>query len=338
MTSWLTLTPEQRKASITEVEYVTGVTAKAIEKDWWVTLVLRALFQSAFAKHIVFKGGTSLSKCWKLINRFSEDIDIALASEAFGIKYEKTPSKNYVDNLKRAGCAFTSDELKVEIERQLLALGLPIGLVTIEAGHIPTNRPDTDPQTLHVKYPSLYEPNPYIADEVKIEVSVRSLQSPYSQVEIMSMISTEMPSKAYSETPLTVEAVEPKKTFLEKVFLLHEEFGKPDITKIRSERMSRHLYDLTMMIGTDVEARALADTELYFSLIAHRKAYQRISWVDYKTLSYSTISFLPPDGIISLYEDDYQTMQEQMIYGKTVPFKELIDRLKELQQKFRAKC
>jgi len=70
MTGWLKLTPEQRRASITEVEYATGIQAKAIEKDWWVTLTLRALFQSAHAKHIVFKGGTSLSKCWKLISRF----------------------------------------------------------------------------------------------------------------------------------------------------------------------------------------------------------------------------------------------------------------------------
>ncbi|MBX2894715.1 MAG: nucleotidyl transferase AbiEii/AbiGii toxin family protein [Cyclobacteriaceae bacterium] len=97
MTQWLTLTPEQRKASITEVEYVTGIQAKAIEKDWWVTLTLRALFQSAYAKHLVFKGGTSLSKCWKLIARFSEDVDIALAPEAFGMKYEKSPSKTYVE-------------------------------------------------------------------------------------------------------------------------------------------------------------------------------------------------------------------------------------------------
>jgi predicted nucleotidyltransferase component of viral defense system len=81
MTSWLKLTPGQRRALITEVEYITGVTAKAIEKDWWVTLVLQALFKSTFSKHIVFKGGTSLSKCWELITRFSEDIDIALNSE-----------------------------------------------------------------------------------------------------------------------------------------------------------------------------------------------------------------------------------------------------------------
>lgn len=93
MIGWLQLTNEQRKASITEVEYSTGIQAKAIEKDWWVTLTLKVLFQTRYAKHMVFKGGTSLSKCWKLISRFSEDIDIALAPEVFGMTYEKNPSK-----------------------------------------------------------------------------------------------------------------------------------------------------------------------------------------------------------------------------------------------------
>ena len=88
--------------------------------------------------------------------------------------------------------------------------------MTIEAEPIPLNRPDTDPQTLHIKYPSLYEPNPYIADEVKVEVSVRSLQWPYARVEILSMVSEEKPSEAYAETPFAIEAVEPHKTFLEK--------------------------------------------------------------------------------------------------------------------------
>src|SRR5690606_11520618 len=99
MTKWLQLTPEQRKASITEVEYNTGIIAKAVEKDWWVTLTLRALFQSAYAQHIVFKGGTSLSKCWKLISRFSEDVDIALSPQAFGMSYQKNPSKNHIEKL-----------------------------------------------------------------------------------------------------------------------------------------------------------------------------------------------------------------------------------------------
>ena len=71
MTGWLKLTDSQRKATIDEAEQISGITAKAIEKDWWVTLTLKALFQSAYARHMVFKGGTSLSKCWKLIARFS---------------------------------------------------------------------------------------------------------------------------------------------------------------------------------------------------------------------------------------------------------------------------
>ncbi len=335
MTLWLRLTPEQRKASITEVEYVTGIQAKAIEKDCWVTLTLRALFQSDYAKYIVFKGGTSLSKCWKLISRFSEDVDIALSPEAFGMKYENSPSKTYVEKLKRTGCTFTSNELKTELEIQLKALGLPNGMITVEVEPVPENRPDTDPQTLHVKYPSLYEPNPYIAEEVKIEVSVRSLQAPYSQVPVQSILTQENPSDAYPEEPVIVEAVEPRKTFLEKIFLLHEEFGKPDATKIRSERMSRHLYDLSSMIGTDSEVQALADYALYDTLIAHREAYHRISWVDYDTLGNKTIMFIQPESVMELYRKDYETMQEQMIYGESITFDRLIERLKALQDKIR---
>jgi hypothetical protein len=334
MIQWLQLTPEQRKASIATVEYETGITAKAIEKDWWVTLTLSALFQCAYKQHIVFKGGTSLSKCWKLIARFSEDIDIALSSEAFAMKYEKTPSKTYVEKLKRAGCTFTSTKLKKELERQIEAMGLQVGLVTITASPVSENRPDTDPQTLHIKYTSLYDPNPYIADEVKIEVSVRSLAAPYSKVTLQSLLSEKNPSEAYAETPMHIDAVAPRKTFLEKMFLLHEEFRKPEVEKIRTERMSRHLYDLGIMMGTDAEAQALADRNLYNELIAHRESYQRLSWIKYETLGRKTISFIPPADIVELYRKDYQTMREQMIYGETISFDELMERLIGLQEKF----
>ncbi len=338
MIGWLQLTPEQRRATLNGVEYKTGILAKAVEKDWWVTLTLRALFQSAYAKHMVFKGGTSLSKCWKLISRFSEDIDIALAPQAFKMSYKDTPSKEYVAKLKRAGCKFTTTELRKEIETQLSALGLQDGLVSLTAEPIPENHPDTDPQTLHLKYPSLFDPNPYIADEVKIEVSVRSLQAPYSSVNIQSILSEANPSDAYPEIPVLIDVVEPRKTFLEKIFLLHEEFGKPDTSKIRSERMSRHLYDLGSMMGTDTETLALADHVLYTKLIAHRKSYQRISWVNYESLKHETIMFIPPPNILELYRKDYATMQEQMIYENTLTFDQLLKRLKELQEKLRAKA
>jgi hypothetical protein len=335
MTGWLTLTKEQRKAIIDEAEQLSGINAIAIEKDWWVTLTLKALFQSAYSKYIVFKGGTSLSKCWKLIARFSEDIDIALSPEAFGMAYIKNPSKSAVNRLKKKGCSFTSNELKTELENQILALGVPEGMVITVAAPVPQQFPDTDPQTLFIKFPSLYKPNYYIADEIKVEASVRSLQVPHTTVSIHSMLNEINPSPAYNEAPFNVDAVEPRKTFLEKAFLLHEEFGRPDKSKIRFERMSRHLYDLGSIMNTRFGRDALDDFKLYGYLIKHREWYNRVSWVNYQSLKPTTLSFIPPDDILHLYRQDYEQMKEQMIYGTALHFDDLLDQLKILQGEFR---
>lgn len=338
MIGWLNLNEEQRKAVIDEAEQLSGITAKAIEKDWWVTLTLKALFQSAYQQHMVFKGGTSLSKCWDIIARFSEDIDIALDPTAFGMEYKESPSKGHVAKLKRNGCEFTSTLLLAEVEKQLRTLGVPDGLLTIYAASVPEDRPDTDPQTVFVKYPSLYQPNDYIADEVKIEVSVRSLRIPFTSVQIQSLLNRYNPKEVYAEHPFAVQVVESRKTLIEKVFLLHEEFGKPDKGKIRAERMSRHLYDLYKMYHTDIRDAALADHGLYEHLIQHRAWYSRISWVNYDTLAHPTISFLPVSEVLEDYRKDYQTMQEQMIYEKTAPsFNEILAGLKLLQGSFRLK-
>ncbi len=337
MIGWLQLTDEQRKAVIDEAEQLSGITAKAIEKDWWVTLVLKALFQSAYKDFMVFKGGTSLSKGWDLIARFSEDIDIALDPKAFGMEYTDRPKKAFVTKLKRAGCAFTSNELRTELEAQLLALGVPAGSVSVAAADIPDTFPDTDPQTLFIKYKSLYDSNAYLADEVKVEVSVRSARMPFTRLPLQTLLNKINPKPSYSETPFEVDAVEPRKTFIEKMFLLHEEFGKPDTSKIRSQRMSRHLYDLYKMSNSPIIDEVLADRELYNRLLQHREWYSRISWVDYKGMIYTNISFIPIETIIDDYMGDYEAMREQMIYEENPPtFDTIISNLKILQGKFRA--
>ena len=337
MIAWLKLTDEQRKAIIDEAEQISGIGAKALEKDWWVTLTLKALFQSSLAEYIVFKGGTSLSKAWKLIARFSEDIDIALAPEAFGMEYVENPSKSYVERLRKKGCAFTSNELLAELKNQMAILGLPPSILIIVAAPVNEKYPDKDPQTIYLKYPSLYQPSTYIADEVKVEVSVRSLRMPFSKVKLHSLLDEFYLNPAYSETPFEVEVVDSHKTFLEKAFLLHEEFIKPDKGNIRTERMSRHLYDLTVMANTEVEQKALADHDLYDYLIKHRRWYSRLSWIEYDGLGHETISFIPTGDFLELYKTDYRSMQEQMIYGETVTFEQMIETLKELQDRFRTK-
>jgi hypothetical protein len=337
MTRWLKLTNDQRKATIDAAAEIGGIGPKAIEKDWWVTLTLKALFQSAYAQYMVFKGGTSLSKCWKLIARFSEDVDIALDPEAFGMNYVENPSKSHVERLKRKGCVFSSNELKSELEKQLAALGVPADTIVVNAGVVPDNRPNTDPQTLFVKYPSLYASLSYVADEVKVEVGVRALKMPYTQATVQSLLYELYPNPAYAEIPFPVKVVEPRKTFLEKAMLLHEQFNRPDSTNIKTARMSRHLYDLGNLMNTPFGMDALADHDLYDHLIRHRQWYSRISWVNYESLGYATLSFLPPPAVFEMYRQDYQDMLSTMIYGEALSFDNLIDQLKILQGRFRIK-
>lgn len=338
MIDWLKLTDEQRKITIDEAETEAGIFAKAIEKDWWVTLVLKALFQSKYKNYMVFKGGTSLSKGWGLINRFSEDIDIALSPEAFGFIYQSEPSGSYLKKLKKTGCLFTSNELLSEIKEQLYSMGLPIGTVTLWAQEVKEGVPDTDPQSLFVKYNSLYPPSNYIREEVKIEVSVRSKKTPYSKRPLQTLLNKINPREVYKETEFEVDIVEPKKTFLEKMFLLHEEFSKPDKNKIRTERMSRHLYDLSKMSTLSIANEALADHALYNDLISHRGRYTPVRGINYKTHHHSTISFLPLDEIEEHYMKDYERMLEEMIYETNADtFIQMIDKLKELQKRVRIK-
>jgi hypothetical protein len=335
MTGWLGLTEEQRRGTLEQAAQASAISPKAIEKDWWVTLVLRALFDGPYAQYMIFKGGTSLSKCWNVIERFSEDIDIALDPTSFGMEYKPAPTKGDIERLKRRGCAFTSKELREGLEGQLDAMGVPAGMVTVMAEAVSAKIPDKDPQILVVSYPSLYEANPYLRDDVKVEVSVRSLKEPYSQRGIQSILYTYFPNDVYAEALFEVAAVDPRKTFLEKAFLLHEEFLKPDMNKMRIERMSRHLYDMYRLGNTQTVDEALADRKLYAAIIDHRKNYSRLSHVSYETLERNTISFLPPVELWEAYRMDYALMQDQMIYGETVSFDQLLEGLRALLGKFR---
>lgn len=333
MTGWLKLTDDQRRETLNQVQLLTGINVKAIEKDWWVTLVLKALFQTPMAAHFMFKGGTSLSKGWKLIPRFSEDIDIALHPNAFGRDYLDHPSHSYVKQLKREGCAFTSAVIKDALQNSLHTLGVPEGMLEIIAEEVKPTMRDKDPQSLYVNYPSLYDLNPYLADAVKIEFSVRSLAEPSETILIRSLLNEYFPNPAYAETPFLVRTVVARKTFIEKVLLLHEKFANPTLSKLQGDRMSRHLYDLVTMMSTAVMAEALNDKELFKILLQHRAGYIRV--IDYEGMTTEHLSFVPPTDLIELYREDYAFMQANMIYLESPDFDNLLQKLKWLNGKFR---
>lgn len=126
--------------------------------------------------------------------------------------------------------------------------------------------------------------------------------------------------------------VMPTRTFLEKIFLLHEEFQKENP---RSKRMSRHLYDIEKIMDT-VFGESIADRGLYDSVVKHRSVFNKMEGIDYTLHNPATLSFIPPDSIIKEWEKDYQSMQNHFIYeDEKLSFDELIKRLEVLEERIR---
>jgi hypothetical protein len=325
---WLNLSTEDRLTTLNNAYKKVGLPPKSIEKDWWVTMTLRALFQCECAEYIVFKGGTSLSKAWNLIERFSEDIDIAIDRKFFGFDGELR--KKQINNLRRVSCSYISGRLKEELDNKLKNAGISGYSVSVAESEDTTK----DPQIIEVYYDSLFNVGSYIQEKVLIEIGARSLIEPSREVQLRSILANTFPDATFADDYYPIPTVVPQRTFLEKAFLLHEEFQK-SAEYIRVNRMSRHIYDLEKMMDTNFATEALNDRELYKAIVAHRSTLTKMKEVDYTTHTPDKINFVPPLNIIDLWKADYESMQNNMIYGKSLPFDELIDRIKELNELFR---
>jgi hypothetical protein len=284
-----------------------------------------------YAKHFAFKGGTSLSKGWQLIDRFSEDIDISLSSEAVGIAYAQSPSKTFVEQLRRAGCSFTSNQLMEALKAEFRNSEVPENLYSIEAEPLRPDMPDTDPQTLYVNFVSLFDPNPYLPDRVKIEFSIRSLKEPSIKRSMRSLLVTHFSNENYIEGNCEVLTILPQRTLIEKMLLLHEEYNRDERAKMRTERMSRHYYDLFQLSRQDFSTSTLQNNEFIEEIIEHRKYYSRLKRFDYTTLKRGSIRIIPSDDILKVLELDYEIMRAEMIYGNPPIFEEIIQEMKNLQ-------
>lgn len=335
---FIDLSREDRLDVLDRVSAETGIRQReVIEKDWWVTAVLRALFGLPYAASLSFKGGTSLSKCWHLIDRFSEDIDIAVDREFLG--FTGRLSRTQVsDKLRRAACSFVRDTLQHDLAAALCGQGIGADRFRVDVNITPVST--TDPETIYVRYESALSgaaedaAGRYVQPNVKVEVSGLSMADPVQEVSIGSMVDSTYPNAPFVEPAFRVRAVSPERTFLEKVFLLHEEFSKPQ-TLIRVERMSRHLYDIGQMLKTPVAERAVSDAELYRRVVEHRRAFVGLSGFDYDTLYPATLRIVPPPTVLDQWKADYGQMRLYMIYGESDSFETLVDNLERLNARIR---
>lgn len=299
----------------------------AVEKDWWVTQTLALIFEMEMAEHLLFKGGTSLSKAWNLINRFSEDIDLALNREFLGFD-SGLVSKSQVKKLREKSFKFVTTTFYEALQKAFVAKGYKE--LTFDFENLGDG--DQDPVSILIYYPAVTAHSDYVLPRVKVEIGSRSLKDPFTPCKIQSFVGEQFSNLSFADTAITVPCVNPERTFLEKLFLLHEEFQKPQ-EKIRVERLSRHLYDITKIYNSEHKNKAYVQ-ELIISIIEHRERFNGMRGVDYATLYPPNLKPIPPEEFIKAWEDDYKTMQTNMIPEDSPNFKEMIETVKQAAQEY----
>jgi hypothetical protein len=329
---WANLTEEDKNELFQQTGNATGLPNAAVEKDWWVVLCLHIIFKSSIANHVVFKGGTSLSKAWDLLERFSEDIDLALDRSYLGFnKNDAEMTGAQVHKLREKSNAFIKDYLFGEIKNTFANVGLPD--VQVMLAEIKSE--DADPIIIEVLYPSTTTNIDYIKPKVLIEIGSRSLIEPFTNRKITSMVGEHYKGQQFADMPIDIPTVNPERTFLEKIFLLHEEFQQPKETTSINRR-SRHLYDIEKMMDTNFAFKALQDKELYNQIVLHRSKLNTIRGLDYANHYPSKINIIPPKEIYAIWQNDYAAMQTSMIQNESLPFSQLIERLQLLLTKINA--
>jgi predicted nucleotidyltransferase component of viral defense system len=326
MNNWLAIPDETKRRAYVQIAEKTGMAPFAVEKDWWVVQTLGCISQLEVGPALIFKGGTSLSKAWKLIHRFSEDIDLAIDREFLGFKGEL--SKNQRTKMRKASGKFVEESFFPKLRAMFLMKELEGVKMELE----PIEESDRD-RKINIYYPNVINTPGYLQARVQVEMGCRSLREPFVVQEISSLIDEHYPETDFAQASIRFNTAIPERTFLEKIFLLHEEFQRPK-EKMRVERLSRHLYDVVKLAATPFADRAINDKELWEAIVYHRHKFTRVGGVNYNLHSPQTINPLPVPEIMDAWRKDYNSMIEQMIYEESPPsFEEVIEEITRLKEK-----
>lgn len=328
--NFYTVDTKEKEAIFNAIATEQGMTPFAVEKDWWVCRTLEIIFQMDIAAHLVFKGGTSLSKAWKLIHRFSEDIDLAIDKEFFE-GYKGDISRTQIGKLRKVAGNYTTGTFFKELEQEFSKKGF----TELDFKILETGETDQDPRILEIYYRNVTT-SEYLLPRVQIEVSCRSLREPFTTQTFGSLVDEFYADTEFAAPLFEVPTVNPERTFLEKLFLLHEEFHRP-VDKMRVDRLSRHLYDIYHLTKAGIAEKAINDKELYEIIVTHRYKFSRVGEVDYNLHNPKTVNPIPIAEKMEEWKADYAKMMEDMIYEESKPsFDDLINNLNELRTQLQA--
>ncbi len=341
MKNFLNLSADDQRQAFEQTGAAMGMASTSVEKDFWVCWTLQQLFSMPeLAPHLTFKGGTSLSKAWGLIDRFSEDIDLTIDRDALGFggvnSPDQAPSNKQQHKRLKA--------LKAACSHQVQTTILPALLVRVDdvlqntalnkrQWSIVMDVEDPDQQTLLLYYPTHFPilDGRYSKPIVKIEMGARSDPWPAESRNISAIVAEQFP-QIFSSPSFNVQALAPERTFWEKAMLLHEETFRP-ADKPRKARMARHYYDVYRLIEQGVGDNAAANIELFEQVAAHRQIFFEQTWVDYTTLKADSLRLMPIHE--AEWRQDYIAMQAEMFRTEPPSFEVILTEIAKFEQKFK---
>ncbi len=329
MKDWIAKSERDRLDILRLVAGKTLLPDYMIEKDWWVVIALESIFTCSLKDHFAFKGGTSLSKAWQLLNRFSEDIDIVINKTLFGIRQDEEIGRSKRGKLRKDAHRYIKEVAIPELYGQLSSMNIPMSEFSIDVEDDASS--DQDPTVLCLNYKPLTEiKDEYTKHQVKIEIGVRALMEPCEVRLVSCYIAQELePSEIVS-----VSTVLPERTFWEKAMLLHELFQEP-IDTMDIDKMSRHWYDLDRLRESSYATKAMMNRALYNAIRQHRKVFTKVSGIDYDKLSPKSLNIFPPQTKEKDWSADYDRMIESYIYLRPPSLKELKASMWKLTDEFK---
>jgi hypothetical protein len=337
MNEFIKLTPQDRHLTYLKAADLLHIQAASVEKDFWVCWTLREVTSlPEIGSHITFKGGTSLSKVWRLIERFSEDIDLIVDKEPLGFAGDASPDRASSAKQRKLRLAALMEACKGWVQGRLqTALAVRLAERLGPGGWDLGVDPDADDgQCLLFRYPGVFPATEagYVRPVVKIELGARSDDWPSDSRPIAPYAAEAIPSM-FRDAVFPVRTLTAERTFWEKAMLLHEETFRPS-DKPRKTRLARHYYDLWCLITKGVAEHAAADPALFCRVAEHRAIFFRYSWMDYSTLRPGALRLVPPDDQLAGWRADYEQMRGGMFFGPVPHFDEILRVVGEFEQRF----
>ncbi|HEL1816696.1 nucleotidyl transferase AbiEii/AbiGii toxin family protein [Streptococcus suis] len=304
-----------------------GINEVIVEKDYWVCFVLNYLFtKSEWKDAFTFKGGTSLSKCYDLIKRFSEDIDLILDWQVIGYgKDEPWQSRSNTQQDK------FNKESNLKAEDFLVNTLIPqmrLDFAKLIEDDFQISIDVNDQQTVLFEYPTSFQ-SEYVKQVIRLEIGALAAWTPSEMVEITPDLYKVYPMLFVGDS-ISVRTVLPERTFWEKATILHHEANRPADSKIPI-RYARHYYDIYCLAHSIYKNRAFMNQELLEKVVSFKEKFYPRKWAKYEDATIERIRLLPDDYRLNEIESDYNQMKE-MFYGSVPSFEELLTTIANLEK------